>query len=115
MMDLKNESERESHNALIDRRDIFPYSLSNTGVWEEKGDGGKMIDDSKVLYEMYSLGLGFLNLCKDEDFINAKSSYIFQLYHLGFILLGMLIDCVPSVLSNFLTHWSEMLGCHLVR
>lgn len=63
-----------------------------------------MIDDSKVLYKMYSLELEFLNLYKDEDFINARFSYIFQSYHLGFNLLGRLIDCVPSVISNFLTH-----------
>jgi len=63
-----------------------------------------MIDDSKVLYKMYSLGLGFLNLCRDEDVINASLRYIFQLYHLGFNLLEKLIDCLPSVISNFLTH-----------
>lgn len=66
-------------------------------MWEEKRDGGKMIDDSKVLYKMYSLELGFLNLHKDGDFINASLSYIFLSYHLGFNLLGRLIDCVPSV------------------
>lgn len=63
-----------------------------------------MIDDSKVLYKMYSLGLRFLNLYKDEDFTNTSLSYIFQSYHLGFNLLGRLIDCVPSVISNFLSH-----------
>lgn len=73
-------------------------------MWEEKRHGGKMIDDSKVLYKIYSLGLGFSNLYKDEDFINASLSNIFKSYHLGFNLLGRLIDCVPSVISNFLTH-----------
>lgn len=63
-----------------------------------------MIDDSKVPYKMYSLGLRFLNLYKDKDFINASLSCIFQSYHLGFNLLGRLMDCVPSVISNFLTH-----------
>lgn len=94
----------KSHNALIGSKDIFSFTLSNTGTWEEKKDGGKMIDDSKVLHKMYSLGLGFLNLYKDENFINASLSYAFQLHHLGFNLLGRLIDCLPSVISNILTH-----------
>lgn len=94
----------ESHNALIGSKGIFSFTLSNTGMWEEKRDGGKMIDDSKVLYKIYSLGLGFLNLYKDENFMNVSLTYTFQLHHLGFSLLGRLIDCLQSVIFNILTH-----------
>lgn len=62
---------------MLTVKTFFSFHLSNTGTWEEKRDGGKMIDDSKVLYKMYSLRLGFLNLYKDEDFINASLRYVF--------------------------------------